>query len=45
VACELSLYPGLIHGFMSMVSEVRAARKAILEAAGFLRSALAGPPT
>jgi acetyl esterase len=44
VACELSLYPGLIHGFMTMVSEVRAARRAILEGAAFLRRALAADP-
>lgn len=40
VACELSLYPGLIHGFMTMVSEVRAARRAILDGAAFLRETL-----
>jgi len=44
VSSELSLYPGLIHGFMSMVSEVAAARHAIVEAADFLRRCLVGPP-
>lgn len=40
VACELSIHPGVIHGFMSMCGELGAAKAAIMEAAEYLRRVL-----
>ncbi|MBN9569090.1 MAG: alpha/beta hydrolase fold domain-containing protein [Alphaproteobacteria bacterium] len=37
VACDLSVHPGVIHGFMGMCGELTAARPAIREAADYLK--------